>query len=402
MTFFGILLLRSRVGMLRLNSLLRRPRKKDRKATSRGDPAAGAATGAPKKPNMPAELEGLQCPYTWPAPPMDADKIDYNRDSMGLSGTGWTLVMDKLDVAYGMLHAGRQPEGRALLVDLYALLLPFRCFSSGSDVVSDYKQALRHMLDGTWIGMEFSQLDRNEDDACEDVREASLMMAFLQSVTPYDRLPPRQQAAVLATQAVITGDPSLLRKSMAQSPSEGQWPFHLGVMLQRTRAEGVVGASLFGGRPGAEELSLLRQAYRLARAPEAGLKLAKSLAGTAGREGHHEAKRLADEALNKYPDNVAVTYQAACVLLDVRVGKESRLRARAEALFRRCEALLGRPCASLHMDLCLLMCEQGRREEARLERDEALHIDRAAICRGGDPPHLDTLEMSNVMKTIFQ
>lgn len=338
----------------------------------------------------------MQCPFTWKSDPMDPRYFEHCIDKLYIVGQGWSAVCDRLSLypshfrqkkafcilAYGLLSDGREEEGRAMLVSVYAMLLPLRGETSDKDirrsVVDDYRQALRHVLDACWFGMQATMCP------CPPPLEAKYLAAFARSITPFEQLHEHQQAAVMSLRAMLMEDREMARQCVAMNPAEGQWRYLVGSQLRSARSKGVTGMPLLYGRPSTEELTMLRDAFRLRRIPEYGLRLAKTLADTA--TGGVEALQLVNEALKQFPEDASVMYMAADVLLALRVGSRSKLAARAEQLYRRAVSLAPTPCATLHMDLSVMLCEQGKLAAAKREREEAFRVNRLAVNLHGDDP----------------
>lgn len=98
----------------------------------------------------------------------------------------------RLHLAHALHQQRRWPgRARALLFECYMHLLPSECLDRGCAVTERYREALRHVLDATWVLMAYDNGERPD--------------ALAASIKHYKTLDNKQQAALHAIRSSALG-----------------------------------------------------------------------------------------------------------------------------------------------------------------------------------------------------
>lgn len=310
-----------------------------------------------------SDLEGLECPATWRSSIVGPDACEDMLDKLCLAATPWTGTMERLKLAWSLHASGHRDQGRQLLVECFMSLLPYAMFHKNCDLIADYREALRCVLDATWAIMCIYQLDGGAEDV-------SNLEKFIAGAKRTAQMDVKQRAAVLAIRGRLSGTTegeTLLRKAVALNPQEGKWRYVLGWMLQERRKR--------SGKPSKEEVELLREAYRLRKNPDTILRLARTILEQ-GRG--KEAERLVNEALTLYPNHPRVLTNAANIMSMLTHISESERFRMMRALYLRAQDEVGER-AFIHFRLANLARMQGDLLLAAKHLDAARRLNPRAL-----------------------
>lgn len=307
------------------------------------------------------DVSKLECPTSWGCGSGSLDVCEHWRDELCLAATPWTGVLDRFKLAWSMWENSKRVEAQRLIVECYMRLLPHPVFHEGCGVLSDYRRALRVVLDSTWAVMRIlCSVDPDETDAL-------LLQKFIASIEPLSKLDKKQKAAVYAIRGSLCLSPHdredqvWFRKAIKLSPCEGEWRFMLGWSIQDDRK------SL--GAPSKEEISLLREAYYRRKNPDTVLGLARTLTDCGLSQ---QAEDLVEEALRLYPDHPRSLTNAANILMKLH-GITPTSLSRVRGLFGRAEALVGKR-AFIQLKLGWLCFLTGDERQGRRHYDTAKRL----------------------------
>lgn len=314
--------------------------------------------------DCPIYLSPLHCPFAWNENLYldfhTLDELAYSIDKLPLAGSPWSAIFERLRLAFSLFVYDRNDEARAHMVDCYMYLFP--CLQPGpeDEFVRKYRVAIRFLLDSTWAGL------------CLVLRKPCYgldppLKAFLQRLPRLEDLSKPQQAAVWAMKGCFLWNKeggrmqSCCRKAIALDPEEAEWRHLLGWKLQGARGE-------YAPWPDSEEMTSLREAYRLRKTPSTTLRLAASLADGGPRD-KTEARKLIDEALKLYPDKAAVYVQAADVMQKMSGRLNPTQLAEVQNWLKRALGLAGES-AYLLMKIGSIAKFNGRKNKSGLKMME--------------------------------
>ncbi|XP_034238677.1 uncharacterized protein LOC117643724 isoform X2 [Thrips palmi] len=310
--------------------------------------------------SMDAVWKQLSCPSLWeesnglPCIPMPLSVASNVFDELDASPTPWHRVLDMISVAYAYCTHKRQADAIALLRDCYVYLLPQPYCQHDCALLKQYRPAMRHVLDSFWAVLEWGRT--------EATTPSPMLLAFINTITPFQHLSPDLQAAVHAIHGGVTKIQhdvalSYLERCIMMNRLEGEWHW-------------MKGNSFWCGDSAVEHL---RMAHRLRPGPHTALTLAENLPLDKCRA---EVAELLGEVLRLYPDHPYVLSHAGRLLLRVH-GKTKTMFAEAERLLLRCRAAIGDRCF-LRLRLGYLIQEQGgRADEAKRHYETACRLNPA-------------------------
>lgn len=306
------------------------------------------------------DLKRLQCPATWNSATLHIAVVEDSLDKLCLAATPWTNAVERFKLAWSLWRNDRQDEARRLVVESYMRMLPDPVFHEDCGLLKEYRPALRFVLDSTWASMQAATVVGKKD--------AELLKKFIADVDSVSQLNSKQLSAVYALRARLKhgydeASRKWVRKAIALNPNEGEWRYLLGWMIQDERK--------CQGIPSNEEISLLRDGYRLRKNPDTILRLARSYTDC-GPSRYPEARALIDEAFRLYPDHPRVLTNVANILSKLEgTGRESLTRIRR--LYERAQDIVGRK-AFIQMKLGSLCQSNGEHAQAQMHFEYAVQL----------------------------
>ncbi|KAJ1520308.1 hypothetical protein ONE63_004507 [Megalurothrips usitatus] len=276
-------------------------------------------------------------------------------------------------------------------------LLPSECLDRGCAVTERYREALRHVLDATWVLMAYDNGERPD--------------ALAASIKHYKTLDNKQQAALHAIRSSALGldtqrAETLLRLSVRLSPEEAEWRFMLGCCLQERRLSASLIAAVSGALPGPgrpavaraspEEAVLLREAALRCAAgphPDAALRLSRCLLSSGSDALASEALDMLEDTLSRFQDCPLTLFEFTSqhqMRLDMSVDSVVRMH----RILLRLKDLVGdRAFTRAELAaLCIMAWAStpwGR--ELNLHEDALGHLEAAELMGGTLPPMLASL-----------
>lgn len=137
--------------------------------------------------------KNLQCPFTWSTPVLTDEDLLHENDTIPLSADTWSLVMSKLLLAYQCLMRDDIKRSKSLLVECYMPLLEVNgLIHCDSDLIQEYRAALKHVVDSTWAFV-----------CCKNTPVKDLE-PFLQGITPFNSMTDFQKSAVWGIRGRLT------------------------------------------------------------------------------------------------------------------------------------------------------------------------------------------------------
>lgn len=319
-------------------------------------------------------LQGLETPFTWYSPVMTIESCHEVEDKLCLLGTPWAVVINRLHAAYSFFCNAAYADGRSRLVACYIQLLP--SLADDCEIIGRHREALRHVLDASWAAM--MQLEAVRTNGGMHIHQDNpTWQGFIRGIKQYKKLSRAQQAAICAIRGCMANDPDDLRKAIKLNPSEGEWRYKLGYLLEEERG-------LPPGRhpPTSEELSTLRLGFKLMPNVDTMTRLARSVVGT-GPKGVREAVSLLEQALRLYPKHPRALFLCGCFLATFR-GMLGGPRSEDEddvssvELFERCLDAVGGQCAYVLFKLGTITLQKDHSTSVDYF-DRALAVNRIAV-----------------------
>lgn len=130
----------------------------------------------------------LQCPFTWGIPGLSDEDLTRERDILPLAPDTWTLIVNKIYLAYQYAMRDDITRAKCLITDSYLplVVLDTKCqlVPLDSELIEKYKIGLKHIIDSTWAFI-LCKLE-----AVKDIEP------FLQTISPFSSMSDIQKSAV--------------------------------------------------------------------------------------------------------------------------------------------------------------------------------------------------------------
>lgn len=313
------------------------------------------------------DFETAECPMTWGSGVLDDVQCSDKLDKLWLAGTPWGGVMERLIIAWSLHENGDQRRARQLLVDCYTVLLPQRAFHGDCDLVRDFREALRIVLDATWAVTCTRIL-------IQSVAELDNLVRFIEAIPPLRSLSAKQRAAVYAIRGRLAGPDGeqWFRKAISVSPEEGKWRYLLGWIIQDRRK--------CLGTPSLEEYGLLSDAYRLRNNPDTVVRLARTLTDMGSKVDQMRAETLMSEAMMKWPEHPRVLTQVASIMTMIKHIPPAETFVYSRALYLRVLSVFGER-AFIHFKLGALCMMHGEAQQAGWHFERAQRLNPAVAAK---------------------
>ncbi|XP_026285844.1 uncharacterized protein LOC113211622 [Frankliniella occidentalis] len=328
-----------------------------------------------------AALKNLECPFTWDTPPMQSHQIeDILVKNKGRMPMIWNEVIIMAKLAYTFCQKNQPLRGFHCLVEAYMRLLP--AFDEGDELVRDYYEALKHLVDATWAHMcRLSSLTSEYPD--ESLRD---LAALVDGLTPGKSLRPSQRSALLIVRAKCAHYPDsvpLAREAIEMWPDEGHWHTVLAKLLCSGRYMQKQLGEVYSLYSQLEQKKAAMAGFEKRKTVEAYLMLASVHQDTGFCS---KAMEIMKEAVEAFPRSSWVLVEAAEMAR--ALPKPQRDTRSALRWLRRALECPGGSCPYVSYLLGVLLLERGDNIEARP------HIARAA------PQMEEAKELLNVLNSM--